>query len=145
MWELDYKESWAPKNWCFLTVVLEKILESPLGCKEIKLVHPKGNPSWISIGRTDVEVKLQYFGHRMWKTDSLDKTLMLGKIDGRKRRGQERMRWLDGISDWMDISFSRFQELVIDRETWRAAVYGVQRVRDNWATELNWFHHFEIY
>ena len=99
MWELDYKESWAPKNWCFWTVVLEKTLESPLVCKEIQLVHPKENQSWMFIGRTDPKLKLQYFGVLMWRTNSLEKNLMLGKIKGGSRRGWQRMRWLDGITD----------------------------------------------
>ena len=96
MWELDYKESWVPKNSCLWTVVLEKTLESPLDCKEIQPVHPKGNQSWIFIGRMMLKLKLQNFGHLMWRTDSLEKTLMLGKIEGRRRRGWQRMRWLDG-------------------------------------------------
>ena len=83
----DYKESWALKNWCFWTVVLEKTLESPLDSKEIQPVHPKGDQSWVFIGRTDVKPKLQYFGHLMWRADSFEKTLMLGKIEGRRRRG----------------------------------------------------------
>ena len=99
MWELDCEESWAPKNWCFWTVVLEKTLESPLDCEEIPLVHPKGDQSWVFIGRTDAEAELQYFGHLMWRVDSLEKILMLGGIGGRRRRGQQRMRWLDGITD----------------------------------------------
>ena len=85
MWELNYKESWMPKNWCFWTVVLDKTLENPLDCKEIQPVHPKGNQPWIFIGRTDAEA--QYFGHLMQRTDSLEKTLMLGKIEGRRKRG----------------------------------------------------------
>ena len=108
MWELDYKESWAPKNRCFWTVVLEKTLESPLGFKEIQPIHPKGNQSWVFIGRLMLKLKPQYFGHLMQRTDSLEKTLMLGKIEGRRRRGQQRMRWLDGITDSMDMSLSRF-------------------------------------
>ena len=87
MWELDCKESWAPKNWCFWTMMLEKTLKSPLKCKEIQLVHPKGNQSWIFTGRTDAETETPYFGHLMQRADSLEKTLMLGKIDGRRRRG----------------------------------------------------------
>ena len=92
MWELDCEASWAPKNWYFWTVVLEKTLESPLDCKEIQPVHPKGDQSWVFIGRTDVEVETQYFGHLMWRVDSFEKTLMLGKIGGRRRRGRQRMR-----------------------------------------------------
>ena len=104
MWELDYNESWVPWNWSFWIVVLEKTLESPLGFKEIKPVNPKWNQSWIFTGRTDAEaeVKLQYFGHLMQRTDSFEKTLMLGMIEGRRRRGWQRMRWLDGITDSMD-------------------------------------------
>ena len=90
----DYKESWEQKNWCFRTVVLEKTLESPLDCKEIQPVHPKGNQSWIFIEGLMLKLKLQYFGHLMWRTDSFEKTLMLGKIEGRRRRGLQRMRWL---------------------------------------------------
>ena len=99
MWEMDYKESWAPKNWCFWTMMLKKTPESPLDCKQIQPVHPKGNQSWIFIGRTDAEAKFQYFGHLMQRTDSSEKTLMLEKIEGRMRRGRQRVRWLDGITD----------------------------------------------
>ena len=97
MWELDYIESWAMKNWCFWTMVLEKTLESLLDCKEIKPVNPKENQSWILFGRPDAEPKLQYFGPLMWRTDFLEKTLVLEKIEGGRRRGQQRMRWLDNI------------------------------------------------
>ena len=100
MWELDHKESWAPKNWCFWTVLLEKTLENPLDSKEIKPVHPKGNQSWIFIGRTDTKAEALILWPLMWRTDSLEKTQMLGKIEGR-RRGRQRMRWLDCITEQM--------------------------------------------
>ena len=142
MWELDHKESWTLKNQCFQTVVLEKTLESRLVCKDTKPVNPKGNYTWkftCNLKGLVLKLKFQYFGHLIRRTDSFEKTLMLGKIEGRRRRGWQRMRrgwqrmrWLDSITHWIDISLSKLQELVLNREAWHAAVHGVTK-NQKWA------------
>ena len=135
MWELDYKESWVPKNWCFWTALLEKTLASPLDCKEIKPINPKRNQSWIFVGRTDAEAETPI----LWPPDTknwlIEKILMLGKIEGRWRRGWQRMRWLDVITDSMDLSLSKVQELVMGRETWHTVAHGVTK---SWTQLSDW-------
>ena len=129
MWELDSEESWAPKNWCFWTVVLEKTLEIPLNCKKIQPSILKEISPGCSFEGLMLKLKLQYFGHLMRRVDSLEKTLILGGIGGRRRRGQQRMKWLDGVTDLMDMNLSKLWELVMDREAWHAVITAVTKSR----------------
>ena len=130
---------WAQKKWRLWIVVLEKMLESPLDCKEIKPVNPKWNQPWIFIGNMlMLKLKIQYFGHLIWRADSLEKTLMLGKNEGRRRRGWQRMRWLESIADSTDMNLRKLQEIVKDREAWRATVQRVTKSRKrpcDWITK----------
>ena len=135
MWELDYKESWVPKNWCFELWCWRRLLRVPWTARRSNQSILKEISPGCSLERLILKLKLQYFGHLMQRTDSLEKTLMLGKFEGGRRRGWQRMRWLVSITDSMDMSFSKLQQLVMDREAWHSVVHGVTK---SWTQLSDW-------
>ena len=142
MWELDHVESWEPKNWCFWTVLLEKTLESPWTARRSNQSILEEISPGCSLEGLMLKLKPQHFGHLMEKGDSFEKTLILGKIEGRRGRGRQRMRWLDDITDSMDMGLGGLQELVMDREAWHAAVHGVAKSRAWPSDKLNWIAYY---
>ena len=138
MWEFYYKESWALKNWCFWTVVLDKTLRVPWTARRSNQSILKEISPEYSLVELMLKLKHEYFGHQMWRTDSLEKTLMLEKIEGGRKRGQQRIRWLYGITDMMDMSLSKLWELMMERKSGVLQSMVLQRVGHNWVSELNW-------